>query len=125
MLRDSDAAAVGGARACPGSWTDRPDFANGNIGRPKAAAGLFKSVREVRGDARGHCHGFHRSAQRGQPLQVREPHRLVLTIVPTALFVSTAMQSARTEAQVVAPAKALLRVIQLTQEHRSAGAGWR
>ena len=50
---------------------------------------------------------------------------LVLTVVPTALFVSTAyeaMQSARTEAQGVAPAKALLRVIQLTQEHRGIAA---
>jgi methyl-accepting chemotaxis protein len=50
---------------------------------------------------------------------------LLLTAVPTALFVSTAyeaMLTARTEAQGVAPAKALLRVIQLTQEHRGIAA---
>ncbi|MFL6663555.1 MAG: methyl-accepting chemotaxis protein [Rhizobacter sp.] len=50
---------------------------------------------------------------------------LVLTAVPTALFVSTdyrAMQDAQHEAEGIVPARAMLKVIQLTQQHRGMSA---
>ncbi|HUG22682.1 methyl-accepting chemotaxis protein [Piscinibacter sp.] len=49
----------------------------------------------------------------------------VLTAIPTALFVAgdyRSMQAAQHEARGVAPAKAILQVIQLTQEHRGMSA---
>lgn len=50
---------------------------------------------------------------------------LIMTIIPMALYVNTAwseQKTAQTEAQGVEPSKALLKVIQLTQQHRGLSA---